>query len=76
MEFRWAGRDHLAEAHHRATLMTDAGHADAWVHVGLPAEALRNYLNAESCPHLHRPDYDDDHNQYLADIRHDGQGTF
>lgn len=83
MEFRWAGRDHLAEAHYRATLMADAGHADAWVHVGnirfdegLPAEALRNYLNAESRPHLHRPDYDDDHNQYWADIRHDGQGTF
>jgi tetratricopeptide (TPR) repeat protein len=55
MEFRWAGRDHLAEAYYRAALMTDAGHADAWVHVGnirldegLPAEALQNYLTAEA----------------------------
>ncbi len=55
MEFRWTGRDQLAEAYYRAALTTDPGHADAWVHVGnirlddgLPEEALVNYLTAEA----------------------------
>lgn len=55
MEFRWAGRDRLAEAYYRAALMTDPGHADARVHVGnirleegLLEEALENYRTAEA----------------------------
>jgi tetratricopeptide (TPR) repeat protein len=55
MEFRWAGRDRLAEGYYRAALMTDPGHADAWVHVGnirldedLLDEALQDYLTAET----------------------------
>ena len=55
MEYRWAGRDRMAEAYYRAALMVDPGHADAWVHVGnirldedLLEEALQNYLTAEA----------------------------
>ncbi|MCJ7550313.1 MAG: tetratricopeptide repeat protein [Anaerolineae bacterium] len=50
LDYRWAGYQIADEAHYRAALQLDPGHADAWVHLGnrrfaegLVREALADY---------------------------------